>query len=60
MNRLNEIKKEETREMNGGDRYYCKVCGKQSNSQWSIFSHVATRHIGAWTNNLYNLVTSIF
>ena len=56
MNRLTEI---ETRRINGG-RYYCKVCGKTSNSQWTILSHVATRHIGAWTSNMFKLIMKVF
>lgn len=58
--KMKNLNIEETRQANGGGRYYCKVCGKTSNSQWTIFSHIATRHIGAWTSNLYNLIVKVF
>ena len=60
MENLKKLSKDETRTLNGGGRYFCKVCGFTNNSQWKVFSHIATRHIGAWTTNLYNLITAVF
>ena len=56
MKNLTNMTDDATRELNGGYRYFCKVCGLQSNSQWTVFKHIATRHIGAWTTNLYHLI----
>ncbi len=57
---MKKLNTNEARGINGGFRYYCKVCGMTSNSQWTVFKHIATRHIGAWTTNLYNLVMKVF
>ena len=57
---MKKLNTNEARGINGGSRYYCKVCGMTSNSQWTVFKHIATRHIGAWTSNLYNLIMKVF
>lgn len=56
---MTAISKNNTRNTNAGATYsyYCKVCGKQDTSQVRLFAHIASRHIGAWTSNLYNLIT---
>lgn len=44
MKKLNE---NEMRLVNGGGRYFCRVCGYESNSYAKIFAHCA-KHVGSW------------
>ena len=60
MKKMNRLTENEARSTNGGGRYYWKVSGKTSDSQWTILTLIATRHIGAWTSNMYRLIMKVF
>ena len=46
-NKMKNLNIKETRNVNGGGRYYCKVCGYTNNNYARVFAHCAT-HVKAW------------
>ena len=47
MTNLKHIETEDSRNINGGGRYFCKVCGYSNNNYSKVFTHCA-RHVDKW------------
>ncbi len=59
---MKKLYTEETRQVNGGGRYYCTVCGYTNNSYAKVFAHCAT-HVrqwfprwAGWAGTVYNIM----
>lgn len=59
MNTLNTMNKNDTRAINGGS-WKCRVCGAKFSAYLKAYGHVAIRHVGEWSRNVYDILTNLW
>ena len=59
MKMMNELKTEETRNINGGATYQCKHCGYQSTNYWKTYANALSCVTRKYGYSVYKIVSSI-